>query len=326
MINIGIIGLGRISKKHLNAINKNRNFKLTAVCDIDQTKLDQIKLPKINKYKSIDLMISNENLEMVSILTPSGYHLKNFLEVSKNVKNILVEKPLTTSSKDAKKLSLVAKRNNNRVFVVMQNRFNKPILKLKDFLKKKKLGKIFLSTVRVRWSRDEKYYNLANWRGTKKYDGGILYNQAAHHIDMIRWLNGPISKIQAFKNNLVINNIEHEDTFVGNILFKNGSIGSLEVTVGTRPKDLEGSISFLGTKGSVEVSGFSMDEVKHWDFKKKEIRPNFKKHSHIYGNGHIILYSEIFKAISNKKNICPLLDDGIENINLIEKFYKAVRK
>ena len=110
MINIGIIGLGRIFNKHLNAINKNKNLKLVAVCEIDQNKLDKIKIPKINKYKSIHSMIANENLDMVSILTPSGFHLKNFLEVSKNVKNILVEKPLTTSIKDAKKLSIVAKK------------------------------------------------------------------------------------------------------------------------------------------------------------------------------------------------------------------------
>ncbi len=326
MINLGIIGFGRIFNKHFEAINQNKNIKLIAICEIDKKKFDNIKFQNVKKYKSIKSMLSSEKLDMISILTPSGFHLNNFLEVSNNVKNILIEKPLATSLKDAKKISSVAKKNNNRVFVVMQNRFNKPILELRNLLKKNKLGKIFLSTIRVRWSRDEKYYKLAKWRGTRKYDGGILFNQAAHHVDMIRWLNGPIKKIFAFKNNLVVRGIEHEDTFVASILFENGSIGSLEVTVGTRPKDLEGSISFLGTKGSVEISGFSMDQVRHWTFNKQEKKPNFKKHNHIYGNGHIRLYDEILKSIKNKKNLCPTLEEGLENISIIEKFYKGSRK
>jgi predicted dehydrogenase len=134
---------------------------------------------------------------MISILTPSEAHIKNFLQVSKYVKNILIEKPLTTSLEDAKKIFFISKKNRNKVFVVMQNRFNKPILKLKEAIIKNKLRKIFLVTARVRWSRDEKYYNLAKWMGTKKMDGGILFNQAAHHVDMLTWINAPIIKIHS---------------------------------------------------------------------------------------------------------------------------------
>ena len=327
MINIAIIGCGRIFHKHLSVLQRNKKFRLISICDIDQAKLDSVKIPGLKKYNKIETMVTIEKkLDMISILTPSGVHLKNFLKVSKYVKNILIEKPLTTSLKDAKKFFFISNKNKNKVFVVMQNRFNKPILKLKDVVKKNKLGKIFLVTARVRWSRDEKYYNLAKWRGTKKMDGGILFNQAAHHVDMLTWINGPIKKIHSFKNNYVVKNIEHEDTFVASILFKNGSIGSLEVTVGARPKDLEGSISVLGSKGSVEISGFSMDEVRHWHFSKQNRIPNFKKHNHIYGVGHDQLYREVFKAINNKKNICPTLKDGLSNVRLIERLYKSCKK
>jgi len=126
-----------------------------------------------------------------------------------------------------------------------------------------KLGRVFLVSVRVRWSRDEKYYNQAKWRGTNNLDGGILFNQAAHHVDMMRWLNGNVIKATSYKNNLVVKGIEHEDTIVSNLKFENGAIGSLEVKVGTRPSDLEGSITVLGDLGSVEICGFSMDKIKH---------------------------------------------------------------
>jgi len=326
MINLAIIGCGRIFNKHFSSINKNKNFKLIAICDTDIEKLDNFNIKNVKKYLYVKEMLKKEKIDMVSILTPSGYHLKNFTEVSKYVKNILIEKPLTTSLNDAYKIFSLSKKNNNNVFVVMQNRFNKPILKLKELIANKRLGKIFMSSVRVRWHRDEKYYNLAKWRGTKKYDGGILFNQAAHHIDMLSWLNGPVKKIFSLKNNLVVKNIEHEDTLVSTILFKSGAIGSLEVTVGTRPDDLEGSISVLGTKGSVEISGFSMDQIKHWNFYKKINKPKFKKHDHIYGIGHIQLYKEIFKAINKKKNICPTLEDGLQNVKLIENFYKSIQQ
>ena len=325
MINIGIIGCGRILNKHLSAIKKNKNFYLSAICDVDANAFKKLGKLDTNFYLDITKMVNNENLDMVSILTPSGLHYKNFLQINRSIKNILIEKPLTTNATHAKKLYDQARKNKNNVFVVMQNRFNKPIIALKEILNKEKLGKVFLTSVRVRWSRDEKYYNLAKWRGTKKDDGGVLFNQAAHHVDMMTYLNGPIKTVKAFKNNYIVKNINHEDTIVATIKFINGSIGSLEVTVATRPSDLEGSISVLGSKGSVEISGFSMDEIKHWNFYQKYKKPYIKSHNHIYGIGHVQLYREIFKAINNKKNIAPTVKDGYENVKLIEKIYKSTK-
>lgn len=323
VIKVGFIGCGRIFNKHLSAIESNKELKLVAVCDEDKNSFKKLTIKNINKYSSCADMMTNEDLDLVSILTPSGYHLKNFLEIYKNVKNILIEKPLTTNLNDAKKLIKLSEAHKKNVFVVLQNRFNKPIIALKKLLDENNLGKIFLTSVRVRWCRDEKYYNLANWRGTKKLDGGVLFNQAAHHVDMITWLNGRVKKVKSLKNNLVLNNIEHEDTLVSSIEFENGSIGSLEITVGTRPQDLEGSISVLGTKGSVEISGFSMDQIKHWNFYKKIKIPKFKSHDHIYGTGHVKLYEEVVKSIYKKKNIAPTMYDGYDNIKLIEQIYKS---
>ncbi len=325
MINVGIVGCGRIFKKHLTAVQEHKKLKLIAICDTKKSALNKYKHLNVKKYTNVNKMLSHENIDLITILTPSGYHYKNFIEVHKKVKNILIEKPLTTNLVDAKKIYSTAKKFQNEVFVVMQNRFNKPIIALKKILDEKKIGKVFLTSARVRWARDEKYYDLAEWRGTKKNDGGVLFNQAAHHVDMLTYLNGSIKRVRSIKKNLIIKNIDHEDTIVASIEYRNGSIGTLEVTVATRPRDLEGSISILGNKGSVEISGFSMDEIKHWDFYKNYKKPITKAHKHIYGIGHIQLYGEICKAINGRKNIAPTVKDGYENVKLIEKIYQSVK-
>jgi len=203
---------------------------------------------------------------MATILTDSGSHAKIAIKIINKKKSLIIEKPIAVSLKDAKKIvNLEKKYKNLNIFVVKQNRFNLPIIKLKDAIQKKRFGKIFLATVRVRWKRDKKYYNSAKWRGKWKTDGGVLCNQAIHHIDLLQWLVGEVKT--AFSINSTISApTETEDTSAALLKFKNGATGIIEATTACRPDNLEGSVSILGTKGTVIVGGFSANKLLEWKF------------------------------------------------------------
>ena len=213
-------------------------------------------------------MVKKENLDMVSVLTESGYHHSHFIKLSKYVKYFVIEKPLSLKVQNSLKVFKMAKKNKNKIFVVKQNRFNPAIIKLKEAINQKRFGKIFLGTARVRWSRDQKYYNLASWRGKHDLDGGVIGNQASHHVDMLNWLIGSVKYVSAYGIKALAK-IDSFDTVIVNLKFKSGALGIIEATTATRPKDLEGSVSILGSKGTAQIGGFSMNVISTWQFSKK---------------------------------------------------------
>ena len=152
-----------------------------------------------------------------------------------------------------------------RLFVVKQNRFNVPVVKAREALEAGRFGKLVLGTVRVRWCRDQSYYDQDAWRGTWAQDGGVLANQASHHVDMLGWFMGPVESVHARSARALVD-IEAEDTAVATLKFRNGALGIIEATGATRPKDLEGSLSVLGEGGTVEIGGFAVNEIRHWNF------------------------------------------------------------
>ena len=330
-LNIALIGGGRIAPKHIEAIKLNSKYcKLVAICEKNLPRRKKFnKLRKVNIYNDIDKMLSKERIDLVSILTESGNHFKHVKKVSKYTKNIIVEKPLCLSKKHAISLQKLSKSNKVNIFVVKQNRFNEAIVNLKKAISNKRFGKIFSVSSRVRWARMQSYYDLDKWRGTEKLDGGVYANQASHHLDMILSIMGDVKSVYA--NGIkALAKIQMEDTAIINLKFKNGGLGYLEATTATRPKDLEGSLTVLGTEGSAVIGGYAMNKIDEWIFTKSKeednsLRKTNIKINNVYGHGHSLFYKEVIKNIKYKKKFPIKLNDAIKVVELIEAIKKSIK-
>ena len=324
-LSVSIVGCGRILNKHVEAIRSNdKYFTLDSISEINEKKLKVIKkLYNVNGYIDMVKMARERKPDLIIILTESGNHIKHAIKLSDYCQNFIIEKPLSICKKELKKLKLLKK---NKIFVVNQNRFNPPIKLLKKIIDQKKLGKIFLLSAKVFWKRDDIYYKMDKWRGTKKLDGGVIGNQAAHFIDMLIWLNGKITSVQTKK--IKINKyIEVEDTCVAIFKFKNGAIATLEATNATSPSDLEGSITVLGTKGTIKVGGFAMNRFEIFEIndakKIKDYNSLNYQPSTVYGFGHKSFYEYIVNNFNNKKVIKKNLDISIETVKVIDKLLNS---
>lgn len=324
---IAIIGCGRIAKKHLEVVHTNKNLDLISVCDINEEKAKKTaKSMNVKYYTNYIKMLQNEKIDIVSILTPSGLHAKHTIDAANYKKHVIVEKPMALTLDDADKMIEACDINGVKLFVVKQNRYNKPVQKLRAAIVNNRFGKIVLATVRVRWCRTQKYYDMDDWRGTWKYDGGVLANQASHHIDLLEWMVGEVESVFA-KSNTSLVEIETEDTAVATLKFRNGALGIIEATTAARPKDLEGSLSILGEKGSVEIGGFAVNSVKHWQFSdstKEDIESFNQNPPDIYGFGHKKYYENVIASLQN--NTKALVDglEGRKSLELITAIYESI--
>ena len=329
-IKFGIIGCGRIFSKHYEIFSKRiiSDIELVAVSDIKKTKLNKIKNNNLIKSTNYKEILAIKEIDTVIILTESGNHYKVAKNALLNKKNIIVEKPLCLKLKQVDELIKISKKYKKKIFVIMQNRFNNPIQITKDYINKNKFGKIVSITSRVRWSRDQKYYDQAKWRGTWKLDGGALANQGIHHIDLMYYLGGPIIETFAFSSKRLAK-IQSEDTAVAVLKFKSGALGTLEVTTATRPKDLEGSISILGEKGSMIIGGFAANKIEYCEFKNKKDNIIKKKYyenpKNVYGFGHRKIYFEIIKNLKNKKNKAIQASESLESLKILHSFYSSIK-
>jgi predicted dehydrogenase len=260
-----IVGCGAISKKHIEAIKATPDAELAGVVDLDAAAAERAgKEAGVPWFTDPDKAAAEIPFEIFDVLTPSGAHAASVLPLVKHGKHFVVEKPMALRLEEADALIRACDENGLKLFVVQQNRFNKPIQALKKALDSGRFGKPVLGTVRVRWRRDQAYYDQKSWRGTWESDGGVLTNQASHHIDMLTWLMGDVESVSAMAATQLVN-IEVEDTAVATVRFTSGALGVIEATTAARPKDIEGSISVLCEKASVEIGGFAMDELKVWN-------------------------------------------------------------
>ena len=328
-IKISILGCGKIFNKHNYALNNLQNkYEIVSICDSKIRKLSRYKFnKKILLFNSIEKFCRESKADLVIVLTPSGFHFEHIIKLSKYFKNIVVEKPVVMNAMQAKKIKEICKKKKLKLFIVKQNRFNPIIQKLKKAIDEKRFGKIFLATMRLRWSRNDNYFLQDKWRGSWKYDGGVLANQASHHIDLLLWLIGDI--ISVYTKGLKINKkTKSLDTCLAILKFKNGALGSIEATTATSPKDLEGSISILGEKGTVVVGGFAASKLLTWNFKIKKkidekIYSNKLYQKEVYGQGHVEFYKNIYNSLMYNKNPITTLDEGIKSIEIIDKLYAS---
>ena len=270
-------------------------------------------------------------LDLILILTPSGSHYKHSELALKHHFNVLCEKPVTMLPKDALKLDKLSKKNKVMFGIAFQNRFNKSVVTLKKFHENNKFGKILIVNVRLLWSRNQSYYN-DQWHGRWKTDGGVTNQQAIHHIDVARWIFGPISEVNTIMTNQ-INKLEAEDTNNSILKFKSGATGSIQVTTAVRPEDLSASLEVIGEKGFMVLGGIALNKIENFYFKKlTKTEKNMLTNSNElvengYGNSHtIILDLAIKNVLSNKKKFPVTAIDGFLTANLIHALYKSDEK
>ncbi len=324
-----IVGCGAISKKHVESLKRIMEAEIVAACDINEESARNLaEAVNIPFYTDYHLMATSEDIDIFVILTPSGTHASVILNLVRYGKHFIIEKPLSLKLSDADEIIKSCDMRGCKLFVVQQNRFNPPIAKLKEALDAERFGKIVLATVRVRWCRRQGYYDEKKWRGTWAYDGGVLSNQANHHIDMLTWLIGDVDSVKAMGTTRLAN-IEAEDTAVAILKFHNGALGIIEATTAARPKDLEGSVSVLGEKASVEIGGFFMNELKTWNFEDsipedKDIFDKYDRTPAVFAWNHTEYYKDVIRCIeTGRKGLVDGLE-GRRSLELISAIYESI--
>jgi UDP-N-acetyl-2-amino-2-deoxyglucuronate dehydrogenase len=267
--------------------------------------------------------------DVVVVLTESGRHAEHVLELARYGRDIMVEKPMALTLDDADAMIRACDGAGVRLFVVKQNRFNVPVVKLREALEKGRFGRLVLGTVRVRWCRTQAYYDQDPWRGTWALDGGVLSNQASHHVDLLEWMMGDVDSVFARSATALVK-IEAEDTAVVVLRFRSGALGIIEATTAARPTDLEGSISLLGELGSVEIGGFAVNEIRVWKFVQPDaqdakVMSDYSVNPpNVYGFGHQAYYEHVIDCIRNDKQ--QLVDglEGRKSLELISAIYESI--
>lgn len=332
MLRFGLLGCGRISKRHSDLLGSGQigNAKLVAACDPVRARADAVATKfGISAEYDIEAFLARKDMDVITVLTPSGVHPEHAIACARAGKHVVVEKPMALRLQDADDMIRACDEAGVKLFVVKQNRFNVPVVKARDALNAGRFGKLLLGTVRVRWCRDQAYYDQDAWRGTWAYDGGVLTNQASHHVDMLEWFFGDVVSVHA-RAITALAKIETEDTAVATLKFRNGALGVIEATTAARPTDLEGSLSILGEKGTVEIAGFAVNQIRHWRFvdelpSDKEVVEKFSVNPpNVYGFGHQAYYEHVVDCLLHER---AALVDGLEgrkSLELISALYESI--
>lgn len=329
---VSLVGCGRIAQRHAELLGSGAigGAGLAAVCDLDPGKARLLgERHGVPWFTDAHEMMTSIDCDVVSVLTDSGSHGRVCVDLAPYGRHLIVEKPMALTLDDADEMIKACDANDIRLFVVKQNRFNLPIRKTREALESGRFGKIVMGTVRVRWCRTQEYYDQAEWRGRWATDGGVLSNQASHHVDVLEWMLGDVVSVFAMGRTALVD-IEAEDTAVVLLRFKSGALGVIEATTATRPTDLEGSLSILGEGGSVEVGGFALNELKTWQFVEPRdgddaIISEFSVNPpDVYGFGHRSYYEHVVDCLRHEK--AQLVDglEGRKSLELITAIYESI--
>ena len=337
-LKFAIVGCGRISKNHLEALTSgNLSSELVAVCDLipekAKEKSEKYKVPFYTDYHK--MMESHPEIDVVNIATPTGMHARHVIDISRHGKNIIVEKPMALRVEDCDAMMKACADNKCRLFVVQQNRFNKAVQAARKALDSGRFGKQVLGTVRVRWKRTQKYYEQDNWHGTWALDGGVMSQQASHHLDLLQWFMGPVASVRAQTRRALHEQLEVEDLAVVTLEFVNGAFGVIEGSTAIWPGH-PARVEVHGTEGSAYVEDGAL---KFFQFQKRragdaKIEKMLSQESELGSGagdplsslkieGHRRQILDFAQAIQNDRP--PLIDgrEGRNAVALIEAIYKA---
>jgi UDP-N-acetyl-2-amino-2-deoxyglucuronate dehydrogenase len=274
-------------------------------------------------------MLAKCDADAFILTTPSGLHPEQAIEIAKSGKHVITEKPMATRWEDGKRMLKACDEAGVRLFVVKQNRRNVTLQLLKKAIDKKRFGKIYMVNLNVFWTRPQTYYDQGGWRGRWEYDGGAFMNQASHYVDLVSWLIGPLESLQAYTATLG-RDIEAEDTGVISLKWRSGALGSMNVTMLTYPKNLEGSITILGEKGTVKIGGMAVNEVQHWEFEDTDpddtsVKDASYETTSVYGLGHPLYYDNVINVFLGDAE--PETDgrEGLKSLEVIIATYLSAR-
>lgn len=328
-VRFAIVGCGQIGTRHADKITQLSDMKVVAVCDIIPERAiaigEKLHCPS---YTSLENLLTNPDIDFVNICTPSGLHAGHTITALNAGKHVLCEKPMALSTSDARAMIVAAKKNKRLLYVVKQNRYNPPVKLVKSLLTSGKLGKPLFCTVNVFWNRNPAYYESADWRGTLDLDGGALFTQASHFVDLMLMFMGKIKKVNSVMGTLN-HNIEVEDTGAINVEFQSGALGSFNYTTCSAKKNFEGSISLFFTNGTIKIGGeylntidyFQVEGIDSYKLEESGSKPND------YGTykGSMSNHHEVFNDILQRLNTgvdrenLVLGEEALETIEFIEE-------
>jgi predicted dehydrogenase len=329
-IKFAVVGQGHIGRRHAEMIRRSLACELVATCDVLPSKELGIETPEEPFFRDFsDLLAQHPEVEVVNICTPNGLHAQHSLMALEAGKHIVCEKPMALSKKDCESIIYKALQMHKQVFCVMQNRFSPPSIWLKDLITNQTLGEVFMVQLNCYWNRDDRYYKLGGWKGTHALDGGTLFTQFSHFIDIMYWLFGDITDIQAkFRDFNHGHSTEFEDSGFVNINFVNGGMGSLNYSTSVWDSNLESSLTIVGSKGSVKVGGQYMDKVEHChiqDYVLPELAPTSpaNDYGHYKGsaNNHHFIIENVVNTLQGKTTITTNALEGLKVVDIIERIY-----
>lgn len=330
-IRFALVGCGRISANHLEALRRHHEAtELVSVCDVDPVALGRaVEHTGAKGFYDLGDLLADSAADVVVLATPSGLHPEQAIQVAGSRRHVITEKPMATRWADGKRMVAACDAAGVRLFVVKQNRRNATLQLLKRAVEAGRFGRIYLVTVNVFWSRPQSYYESAAWRGTWEFDGGAFMNQASHYVDLLDWLIGPIESVQAYTGTLA-RNIEVEDTGVMAVRWRSGALGSVNVTMLTYPKNIEGSITILGELGTVRIGGVAVNEIQHWEFADpqeddEQIKNASYETTSVYGFGHPLYYDNVVRVLRGEAE--PETDgrEGLKSLEVLIACYLSAR-
>jgi UDP-N-acetyl-2-amino-2-deoxyglucuronate dehydrogenase len=329
-IKFAVVGQGHIGKRHAEMVRANSAAELVAVCDILPKETLGLNGLKEKFYSSVEEMLKNHpEVEVVNVCTPNGLHAEHSMQSLAANKHVVIEKPMALRKEDCEMLIHKAMQVHKQVFCVMQNRYSPPSVWLKEVVEKKIIGDIFIVQLNCYWNRDQRYYTGKNWKGTQLLDGGTLFTQFSHWIDLLYWLFGDIKDVQAkFADFNHKNLTEFEDSGLVNFRFMTGGVGAINYSTSVWDKNLESSITVIGSKGSLKVGGQYMDKVEYChikDYTMPELLPTAPAND--YGaykgsaNNHHFIISNVIDTLNGKASMTTSALEGMKVVEIIERIY-----
>ena len=330
-IRFAVLGCGRIASNHVDAIQKHADrCELAAVCDTDPAALAaMVARTGASGFPTLSALLAGSKVDCVVLATPSGLHAQQAQEVAAAGIDVMTEKPMATRWADGLAMVRACDDAGVRLFVVKQNRCNRTLQLLKQAVDAGRFGRVYMVTVNVFWTRPQAYYDSAAWRGTWEFDGGAFMNQASHYVDLLDWIVGPVESVMAYTGTLA-RDIEVEDTGVAALKWRSGAMGSVNVTMLTHPKNLEGSITILGEKGSARIGGVAVNEIQHWAFETPhamdtQLDDASYQTTSVYGFGHPLYYDNVIRTLRDEAQ--PETDgrEGLKSLELLIAMYRSAR-
>ena len=334
-IKFAIVGCGRIAQRHAEHIKNTDGCLLVACCDIIENKaIELAEKHGASNHVSMDEMLINTDIDIISICSPNGLHAEHSIKGLRSGKHVLCEKPMALSSFDCGEMIQAAEKANKRLFIIKQNRYNPPVQAVKGLISDGKLGQIYNIQLNCFWNRNTDYYRNS-WKGTKELDGGTLFTQFSHFIDLLFYLNGDIKETKAFGENFDHKNIiEFEDTGVVALKFKNGALGTINYTVNSFGKNMEGSLTIFAQKGTVKIGGQYLNELDYFEVADMEKSPELEKgnKANNYGqyqgsmSNHDKVYQNVVQVLKNNASITTNMFEGLKTIEIIENIYEQIHE